>query len=169
MANLATRRNQSPALTQAFAYLKPLTYNDVRDPINGKDVATLGQDWVNKSTSEIFFYVNEVTKTWSMGLSPSGIAGSFASITASTGDITATLGDIVASAGSVLAESLYATGDDGGVAATNGLTNIVNTTQGAGTLSIVSTNANSGDNAGFIKGYVGTTTVYIPYFTSIAP
>jgi hypothetical protein len=48
------------------------------------------------------------------------------------------------------------------------LTNVVNRTQGAGALTILSTNGNSGTNTGFIKMYVGTQVVYIPYWTTIA-
>ena len=68
------------------------------------------------------------------------------------------------------AKNPYATADHGtGIASTTMLSNVVNTTQGAGALTLLSTNANSGTNAGFIKMYVGTTVVYVPYFTSIAP
>ena len=64
----------------------------------------------------------------------------------------------------------FAQADHGtGISSTTMLTNVVNTTQGAGALTLLSTNGNSGTNAGFIKMYVGTTAVYIPYFTSIAP
>jgi hypothetical protein len=62
-----------------------------------------------------------------------------------------------------------ATGDSGGVLSTTSLTNVVNTTQGAGALTILSTNGNSGTNTGFIKMYVGTTAVFIPYYITIAP
>lgn len=64
----------------------------------------------------------------------------------------------------------FAQADHGtGLSGKTMLTNVVNTTQGAGALTMLSTNANSGTNAGFIKMYVGTTVVYVPYFTSIAP
>jgi len=73
-------------------------------------------------------------------------------------------GDVFASAG------IFASGDTGaGFAGTTGVTNVVNTTQGVGNLSILSTNGNAGDNAGFIKAYVGGTPVWIPYFDDIAP
>lgn len=98
-----------------------------------------------------------------------GLVAVTGGVLASAGDITAILGDITATAGKVNGLSVYATGDDGGVAATTSLTASTNTTQGVGNLTILSTNANSGDNAGFIKVYVGTTTAYIPYFTNIAP
>lgn len=64
----------------------------------------------------------------------------------------------------------FAQADHGtGLSGKTMLTNVVNTTQGAGALTMLSTNANSGTNAGFIKMYVGTVAVYIPYFTNIAP
>jgi len=64
-----------------------------------------------------------------------------------------------------------ATGDSGRVASTTSLTNVVNTTQGVGLLTILSTNGNSADNTGggFIKIYIGTVAYYIPYFATIAP
>ncbi len=68
------------------------------------------------------------------------------------------------------AKNPYATADHGtGISSTTMLSNVVNTTQGAGALTLLSANGNSGTNAGFIKMYVGTTVVYVPYFTSIAP
>jgi hypothetical protein len=90
-------------------------------------------------------------------------------ITVSAGDITATLGDIEAAAGAVRGGQLEATDDLGGVVGVTSITNAVNTTQGAGTLSIVSASANPGNNAGFLKVYIGATTGYIPYYTDIAP
>lgn len=110
-----------------------------------------------------------------------GITASTGNITASTGNIIATTGNISATAGNIQSgsfitatsyisgESVYATGDFGGQAGTNGFTNLTNTTQSTGTLSIKSTTANNGNNTGFIKAYVGNTTVYIPYFSNIAP
>lgn len=98
-----------------------------------------------------------------------GILTVDAGIIINSGGLTATTGNIDAVAGYLQGTTVYASGDEGGLASNNALTNVVDTTQGAGTLSILSASANNGDNAGFIKGYVGTTTVYIPYFTTIAP
>lgn len=70
----------------------------------------------------------------------------------------------------VVGLQLYATGDAGnGIATETSITNVINTTQGAGVLGILSTTANPGNNAGFIKIYVGTVVAYIPYWTNIAP
>ena len=70
----------------------------------------------------------------------------------------------------VTARTLFADGDEGtGVASTTAITNVVDTTLSSGDLSIKATSANPGNNAGFIKAYVGTQVVYIPYFTTIAP
>jgi hypothetical protein len=44
-----------------------------------------------------------------------------------------------------------------------------NTSLSTGTLSIKSTSANPGNNAGFIELYVGGTLAYVPYFTNIHP
>lgn len=49
------------------------------------------------------------------------------------------------------------------------ITNQVNTVQGAGSLTIRSTTANSGTNTGFIKYYVGGNAVFVPYFANVAP
>lgn len=91
--------------------------------------------------------------------------GPIGDVTPSTGEFTtldATL--------DITGRQLFADGDAAsGVASTISLTNVVDTTQGAGTLSIVSASANNGDNTGFLKIYVGTTVAYIPYFTTIAP
>ena len=90
-------------------------------------------------------------------------------ITAGTG-ITSTTGNIVATAGVVEAGTvLRAAGDVAGVASTTSLSNVVSTALSSGALSILSESANNGNNAGFIKMYVGTGVVFIPYFTVIAP
>jgi hypothetical protein len=90
-------------------------------------------------------------------------------ITAGTG-ITSTTGNIVATAGVVEAGTvLRAAGDVAGVATTTSLSNVVSTALSTGALSILSESANNGNNAGFIKMYVGTAVVFIPYFTVIAP
>ena len=99
------------------------------------------------------------------------------SITAGTGPIIATEGNIIATQGNISATlgeidgvQVIATGDLGsGTVSTTGFTNVVNTTQDVGTLTILSTTGNPGDNAGFLKIYVGTTIAYVPYFTNIAP
>lgn len=90
-------------------------------------------------------------------------------VTVSAGDITATAGDIEASAGAVRGGQVEATDDLGGVVGVTSITNAIDTAQSTGTLVIKSDSANPGNNAGFIKVYVGATTAYIPYFTNIAP
>lgn len=78
--------------------------------------------------------------------------------------------EIIAGTDLTAGDSLYVAGD-GGVAAAGvlGLTNVTDTDQDAGDLTIKSTTANPGDNAGFIKAYIGGATIWIPYFTDIAP
>jgi hypothetical protein len=90
-------------------------------------------------------------------------------VTVTAGDITAVNGDIEASAGALRGEQVEAAGDLGGLVGTTAITNVVNNTQGAGALTLLSTNGNAGTNAGFLKIYVGATTAYVPYFTTIAP
>jgi len=85
-----------------------------------------------------------------------------------SGNLVNTAGSISAG-GALIGGTVYSGGDLGGVAASTSITNVTNTTQGAGTLSIKSTDGNSGNNAGFIKVYIGTVTAYVPYFTNIAP
>jgi hypothetical protein len=103
--------------------------------------------------------------------SSSGItAGTGVSIT--TGDLTVVAGDISASVlGSITGGTLYASADLGGVGGTTSLSNEIDSTQGVGVLSILSTNGNSAPNTGggFLKFYQGATTIYVPYFTNIAP
>lgn len=101
--------------------------------------------------------------------SSGNIIAAAGNITATLGDITAATGDIEASAGAIRGDQVESTGDLGGVALTTSFTNATNTALSSGTLSIKSTSANPGDNAGFIKIYVGATTAYLPYFTNIAP
>ena len=70
----------------------------------------------------------------------------------------------------ITGRQLFANGDiTTGTIATTSLTNVVNTTQGLGTLRVASSSANAGNNAGFLKIYVGTTIAYVPYFTNITP
>jgi hypothetical protein len=97
-------------------------------------------------------------------------------ITATTGNIVASTGNIIATLGSITSGNLTsgiqlgATGDLGnGFASVTSVTNVTNTSQSTGTLAVKSTTANAGNNAGFLKVYVGLTTAYIPYFTNIAP
>lgn len=90
-------------------------------------------------------------------------------VTVSAGDITVTTGGVDASSGSVIAGTLEATDDLGGTVGNTAISNVVNTTQGVGVLTILATNGNSGNNTGFLKFYVGTTPVFVPYFVTITP
>lgn len=103
------------------------------------------------------------------------IAGTGMTVTAGNlnvdgGDITAVAGNIIASANVAAHGNLYTFGDDGtGTALSTSITNVVDNTQGAGALTLVSASANPGTNTGFLKFYVGTTPVFVPYFDIIAP
>lgn len=59
-------------------------------------------------------------------------------------------------------------GDNGGASGKTSITNATNTTQSTGTGTIKLTGATSRNNTGFIKAYIGTTAVYIPYFGNIS-
>lgn len=110
-----------------------------------------------------------ITASTNITATSGNILASAGNITATLGDITALAGDITATAGAVNAAQLEATGDLGGVVSVTSFTNAVDTAQSTGTLSILSDSANPGNNAGFLKIYVGATTAYVPYFTNIAP
>ena len=70
----------------------------------------------------------------------------------------------------VKARSVFIEGDEGtGEADTVALTNVVDTAQDVGEMTILSTTENAGQNAGYLKVYIGTDVAYIPYFTDIAP
>lgn len=96
-------------------------------------------------------------------------------LTVTTGNVTVSSGNVIVT-GSVTASSvtsgrmIAATGDSGtGFATITSFTNATDTAQSSGILSILSDSANPGNNAGFIKVYVGLTPAFIPYFTNIAP
>lgn len=94
---------------------------------------------------------------------------------ATTGTGTVTIGNatggvglagIVSSNGILLAQSLYATGDAGGVPATVGLSNTVTSIAGGtGAYTITSaTGSTARVNTGFLKLYNGTAAIYIPFY-----
>lgn len=96
-----------------------------------------------------------------------GVTATSGNVTASSGNVVATLGNVTALSGNVTALTIYASGDSGGVASQNALTNAVNITQGAGVGTVLLTGATSRNNTGFIKMYVGATAVFVPYFANI--
>ena len=93
------------------------------------------------------------------GLSITAGGATITGATAVTGALSATT--------TVKGETLLASGDAGGLASTTGITNVTNTTQSTGALTIKSTTGNNETNTGLLKFYVGTTAVYVPYFTTI--
>jgi hypothetical protein len=110
------------------------------------------------------------------------ITSTVGDITASAGDINVTLGDIIVAAGDIEVTqgnviagdvlsggTVYSAGDLGGVAATTAITNVDNHALGAGALTLLSTTANPGTNTGYLKMYLGAATIWVPYFTNIAP
>ena len=142
---------------------------------NGNIAATLG--FITAGTT--------VTAGTAVHAGTSITAGTFltaaTTITAGTG-LTVTTGNLNVSSGNVLVTGsigassvssglmIAATGDIGnGFATVTSITNAVDTAQSTGALSILSDSANPGNNAGFIKVYVGLTPAFIPYFTNIAP
>jgi hypothetical protein len=79
-------------------------------------------------------------------------------------------GNVDAELNVIASQALFAQGDPGvGGLSETGITNVVNTTQGAGALTLLSANGNSGTNTGFMKFYVNGVAVFVPYFADITP
>ncbi len=95
-----------------------------------------------------------------------GVTATAGGVTATAGGVTATTGNITATAGKVIAGTIVAAA--GSVAGTAGQTSLTNATTAAttGVNTLVGV-AGSKVNAGYLTFYVGTTPVYVPYFTTI--
>lgn len=110
-----------------------------------------------------------ITATTGNIVSTAGSVTAHVTVTAATGDVISTIGDVESLVGDVVGASLFASGDTGGNALETGLTNVFDNTQGVGVMTVLSTTANPGDNAGFLKFYLGTVPIYVAYWTNIAP
>ncbi len=160
------------------------------------DYAPLGALWIEPSASSAWILVSIISNVadW---ISFTGGAGAFSSLVVTgnstlggvTGSLT-TLGnsngtttvDInvgsggfnisgnTTSTGTITATTFYATGDAGGVAAETALTNVsVPVAGGTGAFTITSaTTSGAATNAGFLKLYLGTVAVFVPYYTTTA-
>jgi hypothetical protein len=138
------------------------------------ELAQLGYIVYRQSTSAISTVtISKATLKQTLSTSGSNIAANITTnITNFDGILSAADTNVQAALETIddFSKAPFAQADHGtGLSGKTMLTNVVNTTQGAGDLTLLSTNGNSGTNAGFIKMYVGTTVVYVPYFTSIAP
>ena len=69
----------------------------------------------------------------------------------------------------VKAKTFYATGDDGGVASTVGISNVGSTTISTGVGSVKMSSVNAATNSAWIKVYFGTTAYWIPAWTTNSP
>jgi hypothetical protein len=67
-----------------------------------------------------------------------------------------------------VAGTILIDGDEGGIAGTIGLTDVNDATLSTGDGTVKLKGTTPRDSAGFIKMYVGTTTVWVPYWTNIA-
>jgi hypothetical protein len=67
-----------------------------------------------------------------------------------------------------VAGTILIDGDEGGFAGAIGLTNVNDATLSSGNGTVKLKGTTTRDNAGFLKMYVGTTTVWVPYWTSIS-
>lgn len=182
MANFV---NNSKAMGYANAVqgLAPIPLSANRIP-TVNDRANDGQLWIIDATGAVYICagtVNGVT-TWNL-ISNTGGTGVFNSITTTVGPnalagvttlanglvvtaggATVTAGNLAVTAGTITGTTIRATGDAGGVAATNSLTNA---TQAPGAIANTLVGTIGGQtNAGYIKMYVGATAVYVPYFTA---
>jgi hypothetical protein len=161
----------SYALTNAVAYSLDALSQIPAAPIVAKraptvaDKAPIGTLWIYSLLGESFILV-EVANNQAEWLNLTNGAGNFATLFV-TGNATI-LGNST-TLGRVEGTTITATGDLGGVALTTSFTDVTDVVQGAGVLTILSSTANAGDNAGFLKFYVGATVVWVPYFTVIAP
>jgi hypothetical protein len=175
-------------LSEALPVIPPAPIVSQRTPTTA-DKAPIGQEWVYVPSNAVYILTSIVSNsaTWVL-LGAAGGSGVFSSVTATTGNITATLGSIVSSAGSLSAATgitsttgnivatagiveagtvLRAAGDTTGAASTTSISNVTNTTQSSGALTILSTTATSRTNTGLLKIYIGTVAAYIPYFETI--
>ena len=67
-----------------------------------------------------------------------------------------------------VAGTILIDGDEGGIAGTIGLTDVHDATLSTGNGTVKLKGATNRDSAGFIKMYVGITTVWVPYWTNIS-
>lgn len=83
MANLTTYLRRSPGARQPFAVIPMAPHVDQRDPINGKDKAFFGQQWINETNASVWCLINETTNSWVNLTATSGGAGAFTTLTSS--------------------------------------------------------------------------------------
>lgn len=129
------------------------------DMAAGRDI-TAGRDVI--STEEVIVGTNVLA---------AGFIQATGNILSDTGNVGATAGAVLAFTDVTAGRSVIALGDVGdGEAGGLTITNALNDTQGVGEMTILSTNGNAGENAGFLKMYIGVgQTVWVPYFDDIAP
>lgn len=133
---------------------------------NGNIVATAG---AISSGTTITATGDLITTSGDLIVTTGNASITLGNLTVSAGDITVTAGGVDAGAGSVIGGSIEAHDDLGGTVGNTTFTNVTNTSISTGTLVIKSTSANAGNSAGFLKGYAGTTPIFIPFFTVINP
>jgi hypothetical protein len=149
MANVV---NQNPNVVYSqnapsvTAFQRPIIAS--RD-VTTNDKAPLGTVWINKAIGNAFIAIQNV----SGGTRWAGI---------NNGTVVLT---------NVFATNTLAIGGDngGGSVGYTTFTNAGDLTQGAGVMTILSTNGNAGNNSGFIKAYFGNTIIWLPFFDDIAP
>lgn len=184
-------------LTQALITEAPAPILAKRAPTVHDIKWALGTLWIYSATNAAYVLVSVIANsaTWLL-IESSGGAGVFSSITATTGpnslsggttfptgavtvsvgSLTVTLGNIITggaveATGNVFGNMLIAEGDTGtGIAGDTILTNTtVPVAGGTGAFTITSaTTSGAATNAGFIKMYIGTTPVFVPYYTTTA-
>lgn len=145
--------------------------NDGSSNIQGSVIKSVSSGTIaaNRVASNLQFFTHPDSTTASTLRMTIGAAGNVTIATPDSGVGLTVSGGGATITGTAVATQIAASGDTGGTASQNTITNATNTSLSSGTLSIKSTTTNNGNNAGFIKVYVGTTVAYIPYFTNIAP
>lgn len=138
---------------------------------NGDNIGSLlYQGWDGGSYITGASIISYTTGAIAAGQVPSALRFATNDGTSLNATMTITSAGLVDVVNDVQARTLFADGDEGtGKASTNALTNVVNATLSTGTMTINGTTTNPGSNTGFIKMYVGTTAVWVPYFDNIAP
>jgi hypothetical protein len=152
-----------------------------------------GQVWINQPVNDVYVYTSNgnwigtgggtgafdtvsavttitagttVTSGTSMVVGTTLDVGGAVTIAADGLDVTGQIETDV----DVVARGVFIDGDEGtGLIGSLALTNVSDAVLGAGAMTIHTKTANNGSNTGYLKLYLGTTVVYVPYFDDISP
>jgi hypothetical protein len=133
-----------------------------------QDKAEIGTLWINTIAEASWILIN-IADNASLWQLTSSTSTTFTDILVTPGNITVSNGYIAADSGPIVGESIVATGDGLGLNNTTSMSNVETNAVSTGHMTILSTNANAGNSAGYLKFYIGTLPVWVPYFILIAP